>query len=101
MARRILFMGALLVALVGLASPVHAQDDSYTPPSSIDSDVEGTGAERGTGTGVGGTSTGSGTLPVTGSDSTENLVRVGIVLLAAGGLLVFAVRRRTAPAVTH
>jgi LPXTG-motif cell wall-anchored protein len=96
MIRRMLFAGALVLALVGFAAPAHAQDDSYTPPTSIGPDVEGTGTGTGTGAGVGGTSTGSGTLPVTGSDSTENLVRIGVVLLAAGGLLVFAVRQRTA-----
>lgn len=91
MIRRMLFVGALVLALVGFAAPAHAQDDSYTPPPSVGPDVEGTGT--GTGAGVGGTSTG--TLPVTGSDSTENLVRIGVVLLAAGGLLVLAVRQRS------
>lgn len=33
-------------------------------------------------------------LPVTGSDSTLSLTRLGLVLVAAGGLLVLAVRRR-------
>jgi LPXTG-motif cell wall-anchored protein len=33
-------------------------------------------------------------LPVTGSDSTLPLTRVGLLLVAAGGLLVLAVRRR-------
>jgi LPXTG-motif cell wall-anchored protein len=94
MIRRMLFAGALVLALVGFAAPAHAQDDSYTPPTSIGPNVEGTGTGRGAG--VGGTSTGSGTLPVTGSDSTENLVRIGVVLLAAGGLLVLAVRQRSA-----
>jgi LPXTG-motif cell wall-anchored protein len=52
----------------------------------------GTGTTGGTG-GTGGT-----TLPQTGSDSTETLLRVGVVLVAAGGLLAFAARRRTASA---
>ena len=34
------------------------------------------------------------TRPVTGSGTTETLLRVGLVLLACGGLLVFAARRR-------
>jgi hypothetical protein len=38
----------------------------------------------------------SSTLPVTGSGSTETLLRVGVVLLACGGLLAFAARRRAA-----
>lgn len=38
----------------------------------------------------------SSTLPVTGSSSTETLLRVGVVLLACGGLLAFAARRRAA-----
>ena len=33
-------------------------------------------------------------LPITGSDSTLSLTRLGLVLVAAGGLLVLAVRRR-------
>lgn len=37
---------------------------------------------------------GSGALPETGSSNTEPLVRTGAVLLAAGAVLVFAVRRR-------
>lgn len=36
------------------------------------------------------------TLPRTGSGTTETLLRVGIVLVACGGLLAFAARRRTA-----
>jgi hypothetical protein len=38
------------------------------------------------------------TLPRTGSGTTETLLRVGIVLVACGGLLAFAARRRTAGA---
>jgi LPXTG-motif cell wall-anchored protein len=41
------------------------------------------------------TTVASTTLPRTGSDGTETLVRVGVVLLAAGGLLAFAARRRS------
>ncbi len=37
-------------------------------------------------------------LPVTGSDSTMGLVRVGVALLAAGALALIVVRRRTATA---
>lgn len=33
-------------------------------------------------------------LPITGSDSTMGLVRVGLMLVAVGGLVVLAVRRR-------
>jgi hypothetical protein len=40
----------------------------------------------------------SSTLPVTGSGTTETLLRVGVVLLASGGLLAFAARRRAATA---
>jgi LPXTG-motif cell wall-anchored protein len=92
MIRRILVAGALVLAIVGFAGSAAYAQDSYTPDS-IDPNVAGTGASAGTG--AAGTSTGSGTLPVTGSDSTENLVRVGVILLAAGGLLVFAVRQRS------
>jgi LPXTG-motif cell wall-anchored protein len=38
---------------------------------------------------------GGGALPYTGSNS-SNLIRIGIVLVAAGGISVFAVRRRNA-----
>jgi LPXTG-motif cell wall-anchored protein len=38
--------------------------------------------------------TGAGALPQTGSSGTEPLVRTGAVLLAAGAVLVYAVRRR-------
>lgn len=52
-----------------------------------------------TAAGTGGSGgTGGTTLPRTGSDSTETLLRVGVVLVAAGGLLAFAARRRTASA---
>lgn len=37
---------------------------------------------------------GGAALPVTGSSSTEPLVRTGAVLVAAGAVLVYAVRRR-------
>ena len=40
------------------------------------------------------TSIGGAALPQTGSSSTEPLVRTGAVLVAAGGVLVYAVRRR-------
>ena len=33
-------------------------------------------------------------LPITGSDSTLSLTRLGLLLVAAGGLLVLAVRKR-------
>jgi LPXTG-motif cell wall-anchored protein len=37
-----------------------------------------------------------GTLPRTGSDSTGNLWRVAVILVAAGGLLVLVARSRAA-----
>lgn len=43
-------------------------------------------------------STAGTTLPRTGSGTTETLLRVGVVLVACGGLLAFAARRRTAGA---
>jgi len=45
--------------------------------------------------GGGGEGGGGGPLPYTGSDST-NLVRIGLVLIVAGGISVVAVRRRNA-----
>ena len=38
---------------------------------------------------------GKGGLPATGSSSTEPLVRTAAVLIAAGAVLVYAVRRRS------
>ena len=37
---------------------------------------------------------GGGALPYTGSDSSSTLVRIGFVLVLAGGISVVAVRRR-------
>jgi LPXTG-motif cell wall-anchored protein len=39
---------------------------------------------------------GGSSLPRTGSDTTESLLRVAVVLVAFGGLLVFVARRRSA-----
>lgn len=96
--RSVLVLAALLLLLgFGLASPADA--GSYTPPDSVPSEpggtstgvddpgIAGTGASRD----VGGT-----TLPRTGSDTTESLLRIGVVLVACGGLLAFAARRRAA-----
>ena len=47
--------------------------------------------------GPGGAGTAAGPLPRTGSDSTGVLFRVGIVLVAAGGLLTLSARRRRGP----
>lgn len=40
------------------------------------------------------TTAGSGTLPNTGSDSSISMARIGIVLVAAGGVAVYAAQRR-------
>lgn len=67
-------------------------------PGDYEVEVIGCGAEvLGTTITVSGpapTPGGSGALPETGSSDTEPLVRTGAVLLAAGAVLVFAVRRR-------
>jgi LPXTG-motif cell wall-anchored protein len=86
--RTVLMVAALLLASVAFASG--AQAGSYTPPSVDPADVQSTGQVSGTGT-----STGSGSLPATGSDTTQDLLRVGIVLVAAGGMIAFVARRRT------
>jgi LPXTG-motif cell wall-anchored protein len=44
------------------------------------------------------TASGGSTLPRTGSDTTESIVRVGVILLACGGLMVLFARRRAAAA---
>jgi LPXTG-motif cell wall-anchored protein len=51
---------------------------------------------RAVGTSPTSSSGGGSTLPRTGSDTTESLIRVGLVLLACGGLLVVFARRRSA-----
>jgi alpha-L-fucosidase len=70
----------------------------YTIPSDAEAgtyEVSATGCE---GANVGGTTITVGAapaaLPRTGSSSTEPLVRTGAVLIAAGAVLVYAVRRR-------
>ncbi len=86
--RTVLMVGAILVASVWFGSAAHA--GSYTPPSS---EAPAVAADQVSNAGVD-----SGTLPRTGSDSTEMLLRVGIVLVAAGGAVAFLARRRTAHA---
>jgi hypothetical protein len=82
--RTVLMAAALAVASVFFASA--AQAGSYTPPSSdpaaVESDQVGTAS-----------ASGSGSLPATGSNTTEDLLRVGIILVAAGGMIAFVARR--------
>jgi LPXTG-motif cell wall-anchored protein len=87
--RTVLMVGAILVASVWFGSAAHA--GSYTPPSS---EAPAVAADQVSNAAV----NSSGTLPQTGSDSTETLLRVGIVLVAAGGAVAFLARRRTAAA---
>ena len=69
-----------------------------TEPGTYEVEAPGCGAEvLGTTISVAGPSTttiGGNALPQTGSSSTEPLVRTGAVLVAAGAVLVYAVRRR-------
>ena len=37
----------------------------------------------------------TGTLPQTGSNTTETLIRIGVLLIAAGGMVIIATRRRS------
>ena len=60
----------------------------------VTADIECLPSTTPTTAGPGGTGTAAGPLPRTGSDSTGVLFRVGIVLVAAGGLLVLSTRRR-------
>jgi len=87
--RTVLMVGALLVASVAFTSVAHA--GSYTPPEVDPSEVQSTGQVSGTGESV----ASSGQLPATGSDSTQDLLRLGIILVAAGGMIAFVARRRT------
>lgn len=159
MIRRSLVLAALVLAVVGMAAPAHAQDYPPQPGITVDKPnvdpgdtvrVTGRGCEPGasvtiqfngqtvatvtagsdgsfsgsftvpagtpggtyqisatgcatqvlsTSITVGATSTPTTTssvLPRTGSGTTETLLRAGIVLVAAGGLLAFAARRRGA-----
>jgi LPXTG-motif cell wall-anchored protein len=92
--RTMLMVGALLLAGVWFGTAAHA--DSYTPqvnPPSEAPAVQVAGRVQDPGT-----VSASGQLPQTGSSSTETLLRVGIVLVASGGVLAFAARRRTATA---
>jgi LPXTG-motif cell wall-anchored protein len=81
--RTLALFGAAAVALLLLtpaASAQYVDDDTAEDPAS----VQDAGADPGT------------TLPRTGSDSTGNLWRVAVVLVAAGGLLVLIARSRAA-----
>lgn len=94
MIRRILLVvGALLVASVWFGSAAHA--GSYTPPSNDPSAVSPAGQVSGQAVDPA-TVGSSGQLPQTGSDTTESLLRIGIVLVVCGGVLAFAATRRRA-----
>jgi LPXTG-motif cell wall-anchored protein len=80
-------VGALLVASVWFGSAAHA--GSYTPPSSEVPQAQAANQVQDPAT------VGSGSLPQTGSDTTETLVRLGITLVAVGGALAFIARRRS------
>lgn len=62
----------------------------------VTADIECLAPTTTTTTGVGGTGTAAGPLPRTGSNSTGLLFRIGVVLVAAGGLLSLSMRRRRA-----
>ena len=67
------------------------------PPSTAPVGVAGGAVGTGAGTGVASTGTGTGTssgLAFTGSGILELLLRVGIVLVAIGGLVLLYSRRR-------
>ncbi len=103
-------IGALMIVLVG-ASGASAQ--VYPPPTvppTTDDGVGDVGDDRdddddddddGTRTIVIGSGTGSGSLPRTGNDSLD-WAQAGLALIAAGGVIVLATRRRNqrAPAST-
>ena len=63
----------------------------------VTADIECLAPTTTTTAGPGGTGTAAGPLPRTGSDSTGVLFRVGVVLVAAGGLLTLSTRRRRGP----
>jgi LPXTG-motif cell wall-anchored protein len=77
----------MLVASVWFGTAAHA--GSYTPPSVDPSDVSPSNQVQSQGSVAS-----SGQLPTTGSDTTESLLRIGIVLVACGGVLAFVARKR-------
>lgn len=84
--RRLLKVTLLMaVFLVALGAPALAQTDDYTPQVGglvVTDPVE-----------VGGIRVGR--LPFTGSDNTPSLVLTGLGVIAAGGVIVIATRRRS------
>jgi LPXTG-motif cell wall-anchored protein len=83
----------MLVASVWFGTAAHA--GSYTPPSVDPNEVTPSNQVQSQQASQGGVAS-SGQLPQTGSDTTESLLRIGIVLVACGGVLVFVARRRHA-----
>ncbi len=91
--RTVLMVGAILLASVWFGSAAHAD---YTPPPNPPAPAPA--VQVAGNTQDPGTVSAAGQLPQTGSSSTQTLLRVGIVLVAGGGLIAFAARRRTAAA---
>jgi len=100
--RKLLLAAVVFVmATLAAAGPAFAQ---YGPPPSGVGAGSGTqggagaagagAAGAGTGASGTGTGTGSGGLAFTGSDLIELLLRVGIVLVAVGGIVLLLSRRR-------
>ncbi len=90
-------ISAFMIVLVG-ASGASAQ--VYPPPTvppttddGVDGDDGDDGTRAGTGTIGTGTGRGSGSLPRTGNDSLD-WAQAGLALIAAGGVVVLATRRR-------
>jgi len=92
--RTVLVVGALLVASVWLGSAAHA--GSYTPPSSDPAAVSPQDQVSSQGQATDPAVASTGQLPRTGSDTTESLLRIGIILVVCGGVLAFAASRRRA-----
>ena len=100
---RRLLLAAVVFVMASLTAAVPAFAQYGPPPSSV---AGNTGAQGGVGaagaaggvgaagTGTSGTGTGNNGLAFTGSDLIELLLRVGIVLVAVGGIVLLLSRRR-------
>ena len=91
MLKRLVLVIGVVAALMFMASPADAE--GY-PPSPKAPHVDQPVSVAPTQAPVAGQPTGA--LPTTGDDSTVPLARVGVVLVAAGGVVLLATRRRQA-----
>lgn len=93
MLRRTLFASAVTAAaVVGFAGVASAQEVDY--PVEVIPNTNSQAAVQGAQVSAAEAAAVAGTLPYTGNDSSLPLAEIGVGMLAAGGLMVVAVRRR-------